>query len=209
MVFSCIWNRLLYFLQLSSPSSKYKAEIESLDSPGYQPTPLPNTRLQDFNKYVASGRISPINHRLQKPLDEVAESTEFYFKRKARETVDYVLDGIAPGQSQDLLHQIVVPDEQEKEEYSKELITLIKLYNNADHWFTKQQILSIFAKDYSMTSLMKMVPGLKLIWCTTYLVIVYDYLIHWWIKNAALDNRNAAPTGDRWWYARSFLGVHK
>ena len=37
---------------------------------------------------------------------------------------------------------------------------LVALYNDANSWSTRQQILSIFASDYSKTELLQLVPGL-------------------------------------------------
>jgi len=34
------------------------------------------------------------------------------------------------------------------------------LYNEASSWYTQQQILSLFAGDYTKTELLKLVPGL-------------------------------------------------
>ena len=38
---------------------------------------------------------------------------------------------------------------------------LVTLYNEASSWYTQQQILSLFAGDYTKTKLLKLVPGLK------------------------------------------------
>ena len=37
---------------------------------------------------------------------------------------------------------------------------LVTLYNEASSWYTQQQILSLFAGDYTKTELLKLVPGL-------------------------------------------------
>ena len=38
---------------------------------------------------------------------------------------------------------------------------LVKVYEQADHWQTKRQILSLFADDFSRAELQEMIPGLS------------------------------------------------
>ncbi|KAK3745924.1 hypothetical protein QZH41_010219, partial [Actinostola sp. cb2023] len=75
-----------------------------------------------------------------------------------------VLDAIAPGNVPWLLQQVV-------EKYNRtqgaegvvegSLVSrLVVLYDEANSWYTRQQILSIFAGDYTKTELIQLIPGL-------------------------------------------------
>ena len=79
------------------------------------------------------------------------------------QAVETVLEAIAPQQSTWLFNRVV-------ERYSSErdgnrpdnqlLGRLIKLYEEANSWYTKQQILSIFVCDHSKSELLTLIPGL-------------------------------------------------
>ncbi|CAC5361729.1 unnamed protein product [Mytilus coruscus] len=47
---------------------------------------------------VSKGSFSPLKYQLETPLDKIKESTLRYIKRKANQSVDCVMEAIAPGQ---------------------------------------------------------------------------------------------------------------
>ena len=81
-------------------------------------------------------------------------------KRKAQESVDVLLDSIAPGQSTALLKLITddKPNNEQNEEKLHELI--IHLYNEADDNSPRLQLLSMIANNYAKTELQRKIPGL-------------------------------------------------
>ena len=95
----------------------------------------------------------------------ISSSTQRYYRKKAEEAVDTVLDAIAPGNSSWLLKQVftkhLVGRSASADSEEDSLVSrLVTLYNDASSWYTQQQILSLFAGDYTKTELLKLVPGL-------------------------------------------------
>lgn len=132
---------------------------ELLLTPGYAPTPTQRDNKEHLNDFLASGNLAPLRFTVKKPLEEAGRSTQFFAKKKGREVIDYALDIIAPGQSNLLLKMIVKP-ESENTVFSKELMTLVELYHNEEKWFTRQQILSTFACNYTLKQLLTVIPDL-------------------------------------------------
>ena len=95
----------------------------------------------------------------------ISSSLQRYYREKASQVVDTELNAIVPENSSWLL-------EKKFEKYhsglavsvTSELDILVKrlvpLYNEANSWYTQQQIISLFAGDYSKTELLQLVPGL-------------------------------------------------
>ena len=95
----------------------------------------------------------------------ISSSTQRYYRKKAEQTVDTVLDAIAPGNSSWLLQQVFTKYQSGRAvsataEEDSLVSRLVTLYNEASSWYTQQQILSLFASDYSKTELLQLVPGL-------------------------------------------------
>ena len=71
------------------------------------------------------------------------------------------MEGIAPGQSDELLTRITtLSTTKEPSPENKIVVTLVSLYEGATSWYTKMSILSIFVQHYSKSKLKSMVPGL-------------------------------------------------
>ena len=95
----------------------------------------------------------------------ISSSTQRYYRKKAEQAVDTVLDAIAPGNSSWLLQQVFTKYQSGRavaaaSEEDSLVSRLVTLYNEASPWYIQQQILSLFAGDYSKTELQQMVPGL-------------------------------------------------
>ena len=118
--------------------------------------------LSDINTIIDSlgkGSVSPLRFRLQKPLDETADSTKRYLKRKAEETLTLVFEKIAPGQSKGLLN-LVINRHEEAECHDGLLDTFIKIYTDADDNQIKSYLLSFISSRMSKTELMRKFPNL-------------------------------------------------
>ena len=92
----------------------------------------------------------------------ISSSTQRYYRKKAEEAVDTVLDAISPGYSSWLLKQVFTKHQigwavSAASEEDSLVSRLVTLYNEASSWYTQQQIFSLFAGDYTKTEL---VPGL-------------------------------------------------
>ena len=95
----------------------------------------------------------------------ISSSTRRYYGKKAEQVVDSVLEAIALGNSSWLLQQVIARNQRERTvsgaAKEESLVSrLVTLYNEASSWNTQQQILSLFAGDYSKTELLQVVPGL-------------------------------------------------
>ena len=120
--------------------------------------------LNNFLRNSADGRVSPIRSQLCTDVLNLSSSSSRYYKRKAVQAVETVLEAIAPQQSTCLFNRVA-------ERYSRgrdgnrpdnQLVgRLIKLYEEANSGYTRQKILSIFVCDHSKSELLTLIPGLK------------------------------------------------
>ena len=101
---------------------------------------------EKLNKFLASRDISRIRHSLDKPWIEASERTKRHYARKARQTVIACLNEIAPADSEMLLSSLVKSKLEESTIDSSLMECLTECYNNATHWSTRRQILSIISK---------------------------------------------------------------
>ena len=131
----------------------------------WQPTPQVKEQMTSLNNFLrrVDGRISPIRSQLGTDVEQISSRTSRYYRHKAVQAVETVLEAIAPGNSKWLFQQVIEGYSSLAAENLPEqglLATLIQLYEEASSWHTRQQILSIFARDYSKTELLALVPGL-------------------------------------------------
>lgn len=123
------------------------------------PTPEPKLhKLNDFIKYASDGRVSPVNAPLRKPVNEASDNTLKYYKRKASQAKTLIMECIAPGQSHEL--EKALSSETEDHMTTDLQTTLCHIYQEAETWHTKRQILSIFVHKFTKTELMRLIPGL-------------------------------------------------
>eukprot|EP00058_Branchiostoma_floridae_P012379 XP_002597867.1 hypothetical protein BRAFLDRAFT_105474 [Branchiostoma floridae] len=119
--------------------------------------------------HITEGRISPLRSSLNTPWEEVTERQRNYYLKKTREVIATTMSVIAPGQESDLWRGLVqAPPFYEEEPAAKKKMwdqqtvqTLVKAYQEADTWQTRQQILSLFADDYTKDELQELIPGLS------------------------------------------------
>ena len=114
---------------------------------------------------VATHAVGRASATVPQHAMSISSSTQRYYRKKAEEAVDTVLDATAPGNSSWLLKQVFTKHQigrsaSAASEEDSLVSRLVTLYNEPSSWYTQQQILSLFAGDYTKTELLKLVPGL-------------------------------------------------
>ena len=147
----------------SSFSQGTNPEVET--SLEWQSTPQVKEQMISLNNFLrrVDGRISPIRSQLGTDVEQISSRTSRYYRHKAVQAVETVLEAIAPGNSKWLFQQVIEGYSSLAAENLPEqglLATLIQLYEEASSWHTRQPTLSIFARDYSKTELLALVPSL-------------------------------------------------
>lgn len=92
----------------SSASQESVPEVET--SLEWQPTPQVQHRLHYLNNFFrnsSDGRVSPVRSQLCTDVFNLSPSSSRYYKRKAVQAVETVLEAIAPEQSTWLFHRVV------------------------------------------------------------------------------------------------------
>ncbi|CAH3046708.1 unnamed protein product, partial [Porites lobata] len=134
-----------------------------------------NSKRQKLNEAVhsiSSGRHSPVMSSLNTTWDDVSDTQQRYYIRKAKETIVTSLSVITPGQEELVWKalQTEVLLDPNRDNYGKRkrfdpnsglVDILVKAYEQAGHWQTKRQILPLFADDFSRAELQEMIPGLS------------------------------------------------
>ena len=174
--FSCCRNMYSVKFLLLQPS-EHNSEVLSLSSQGsvqegetsqeWQPTPQVEHKLQSVNNFLrrtSDRTVSPVRSQCTSDVLTISASTQRYYRRKAEQVLDVALDAIAPGNSTWLFEQV-----RSKREIIQGVSNagegtlvsrLVTCYEEAGSWYNRQQILSLFAGDYSKTELLQMIPGL-------------------------------------------------
>ena len=120
---------------------------------------LPREKL---NEFLISRDISPVRHSLETPWAETSERTKRFYTRKARQAVHACLDEIAPGESETLLSSLIKSAKLEERTIDSSLMEcLSECYNNAEHWSSRRQILSIMADKVNIKDLQRWIPNLS------------------------------------------------
>lgn len=92
--------------------------------------------------------------------EEASERTKRRHVRKAKQVVSAVLEEIAPASTKMLLQSVQSTVEDEESVDKTLMESLVECYNNASHWSTRRQILSIMADKVSFSFLKIWIPGL-------------------------------------------------
>ena len=106
--------------------------------------------------------------------DDISNTQQRYYIRKASEAITTTLSVIFPGQENEIwsaLRQTQILLENQNsggsskvkyfDQNSGVIDALVKAHNEAESWQTKRQILSLFANDFSRVELQQMIPGLS------------------------------------------------
>ena len=156
-----------YSSQASIPEDEISIWVDEMEEQ--------NIKRQKLNEAVYSisgGRYSPVMSTLNTTWDDVSDTQQRYYIRKAKETIATSLSVITAGQ-EELVWKALQTEallDADKDNQGKRkrfdpssglVDILIKVYEQADHWQTKRQILSLFADDFSRAELQEMIPGLS------------------------------------------------
>ena len=149
-----------------TPCSTYKP-LESSDDSDNEAEPL-GTSTQKLNEFLLSRDISPIRSKLNTAWHLTKQRTKRHYVRKTRQAVQAVIEEIAPEDTESLWEALMTSrgmgrqfPENTKDQADTTLIeALTECYNNAEHWATRRQILSILADKISFKVLKKWIPDL-------------------------------------------------
>lgn len=115
-----------------------------------------------LNNFLKARDVSPIRNQLTTPWEEASQRTERRYSRKAKQVVLAALEEIAPESPKVLLNVIQTSSDEEDYYVDKSLTeALVECYNNASHWSSRRQILSIMADKIPYSSLKNWIPGLS------------------------------------------------
>lgn len=113
-----------------------------------------------LNSFLAARDISPIRFQLTTPWNEASQRTKRRHVRKAKQVVLAALEEIAPGSPEMLLSSVQSLGEEDENVDKSLMEALVECFNNASHWSTRRQILSIMSDKVSFSALKKWIPGL-------------------------------------------------
>ena len=145
-----------------SQSTPYTPRFEDM-SASFQTVPdddtVPESPQDLLNKFLIAKDVSPIKHTLTIPWEEASERTKRGYIRTAKQVVEACLEEIAPNDS-DMLHSLYESSESDSTVDSALLKALAECYNNAQHWSTRRQVLSIMADQVTFKQLKHFIPSL-------------------------------------------------
>ena len=123
---------------------------------------LPSSTPKDkLNCFLAARDVSPVRSVMKIPWDEAAGRTKRHYLRKARQVVFATLEEIAPNNSDSLLR--AVKERQLNDDGGTDyflLEALAECYENASHWSSRRQILSIFADKVNFRTIQQWIPNI-------------------------------------------------
>ena len=130
--------------QPHTPGSVYQPSSESSDE--CEELPEPSSR-EKLNNFLLSRDLSPIRNQLQRDWENVSVRTKRYYCKKAKEVVTAALEEIAPNDTEKLWNSIATLKSLEDDGNldTTLLDAFSECYNNATHWGTRRQILSIMS----------------------------------------------------------------
>ena len=113
-----------------------------------------------LNSFLAARDLSPIRAQMTVSWEEASQRTKRRHVRKAKEVVFAVLEEIAQASTRILLQSVQSTAEDDGSADKTLMESLVDCYNNASHWSTRTQILSIMADKVSFPILKRWIPGL-------------------------------------------------
>ena len=116
---------------------------------------------EKLNSFLTSRDTSPIRYSMITPWDEAAERTKRFHTRRTRQVVIAALEKIAPQSKEILLDSVQSCKEDECDINSTLMAVLVECYENAGHWSTRRQMLSIMAGKVSFKAVKRGIPNLS------------------------------------------------
>ncbi len=145
-------------LTSETPYTVYASSQAETQDPS-EPTTMTKELL---NAFLEAREISPIRTRLSTPWEESSQRTKRRYSRKAKQVILAALEELAPNSPNALLSTVHETSSDEDYYVDKSLMeALVECYNNASHWSTRRQILSIIADKIPYSSLKKWISGLS------------------------------------------------
>ncbi|XP_062612176.1 uncharacterized protein LOC134273964 [Saccostrea cucullata] len=120
-------------------------------------------KYNDAMQMLTNGQMECLRSQVSQPVQDLQYSTRAYYVHHAKAAFEYICDIIAPGQSQQLLDEVInsykgpaviQPDSMTD--------TVIEAYKKATDHTTRTQILSLITSKYSKTVLLRMIEGLTI-----------------------------------------------
>lgn len=131
---------------LFSPSALSQTFDLSMGSLSEESPQVPTTTTKDkLNCFLAARDISPIRTTMVTPWDVAADRTKRHYLRKARQIVSASLEEISPDNAEMMFKAMKQIDDGVEDLDCTLLESLAECYENASHWRSRRQILSIFA----------------------------------------------------------------
>ena len=124
---------------------------------------LPLKKLNEFIRSLSSSEeVQPVTRQLGMSWSEASPATQRYYRGKSQQVVNLVLHCLAPGQATVLLNELMKTEyNRNNDDEQGKVSHLITLFKEANSWFLKRQILSVFVRDYSKRRLQELIPGLS------------------------------------------------
>ena len=147
------------FTPAADASRAFDVSIISQSEKSVQEQCTPRDKL---NTFLASRDVSPIRTSMKTSWDEAAGRTKRHYLRKARQVVFASLEEIAPNNSE-MLFRAMKENQLDKDEGMDCILfeALAACYENASHWSSRRQILSIFADKVSFKTVQQWLPNIS------------------------------------------------
>ena len=142
-----------------TPTSVYQPS-ESFTTPSRDNFGTSASR-EKLNLFLASRDISPIRHVMVTMGRSCRKKTKRFHRHKARQVVFAALEEIAPNSAEMLLDCLQSSNKDADDIDSTLLGVLVECYQNAGHWSTRRQLLSILADKVSFKVLKTWLPNLS------------------------------------------------
>lgn len=142
-----------------SPSAMSETlELSQTELIPQTPQPTAPTSRDKLNAFLASRDISPVRTTMVTSWDRASERTKRHYLRKARQVLSASLDEISPLNSEIMLKAIKESHDTDGDHDETLLEALAECFENATHWRSRRQILSIFADKVSFKVISQWLP---------------------------------------------------
>ena len=154
---------------LFTPSAMSQVTDQSVISQSEDDVQEISTPKDKLNSFLVARDVSPVRTSMQTPWYKAAGRTKRHYLRKARQVVYATLEEIASNNSEMIFRalkdrKLNDNDEEEEEEESLDsslLEALAECYENASHWSSRRQILSIFSDKVSFKTIQRWIPNIS------------------------------------------------
>ena len=141
---------------LFTPSTAYVSQASdlSITSQSKEDAHEICTPKNKLNNFLAARDVSPIRTSMKVSWDEASGRTKRHYLRKAKQVVFATLEEMAPNNSEMLFRAMKEKQLDGDESTDSTLLeALAACYENASHWSSRRQILSIFADKVSFKTI--------------------------------------------------------